>query len=57
MCLWNKMLTILTNSKDGQGHKYKYLDTNRKILSQEMLECIWNKGTLPNVNPDPETFK
>ena len=27
------------NSEDGQGHKDKYLDTSRKILSQEMLMC------------------
>lgn len=31
---------IMTNSKDGQGDKDKYLDTNIKFLSQEMLECI-----------------
>ena len=29
----------MANSKDGQGHKEKYLDTSRKILSQEMLLC------------------
>ena len=29
----------MTNSKDGQGHRDKYLDTSRKILSQEMLMC------------------
>ena len=27
-------------SKDGQGHKDKYLDTSRKILSQEMLNLM-----------------
>ena len=27
------------NLEDGQGHKYKYLDTSSKILSQEMLMC------------------
>ena len=27
----------MANSKDGQGHKDKYLDTSRRILSQEML--------------------
>ena len=27
----------MVNSKDGQGHKDKYLDISRKILSQEML--------------------
>ena len=27
----------MANSNDGQGHKDKYLDTSRKILSQEML--------------------
>ena len=36
MCLWN---TNDPNSKDGQGHKDKYHDTSRKILSQEMLMC------------------
>ena len=29
----------MANSKDGQGDKDKYLDTSRKILSQEMLIC------------------
>ena len=29
----------MANSKDGQGHKNKYFDTSRKILSQEMLTC------------------
>ena len=29
----------MANSNDGQGHKDKYLDTSRKILSQEMLMC------------------
>ena len=32
-----QMPPIKANSKDGQGHKDKYLDTSRKILSQEML--------------------
>ena len=27
----------MANSKDGQGHNEKYLDTNKKISSQEML--------------------
>ena len=31
------MPPIMANSKDGQGHKDKYLDTSRKILLQEML--------------------
>ena len=34
-----QMPPIMANSKDGQGHKDKYLDTSRKILSQEMLMC------------------
>ena len=34
------MSTIMANSKDGQGLKDKYVDTSRKILSQEMLMCI-----------------
>ena len=33
----NKML--MANSNAGQGHKDKYLDTSRKILSQEMFMC------------------
>ena len=34
-----QMPPIMANSKDGQGHNDKYLDTSRKILSQEMLMC------------------
>ena len=34
------MSQIMANSKDGQGHKDKYLHTSRKVLSQEML--MWN---------------
>ena len=33
------MPPIMANSKDGQGHKDKYLDTSSKILSQKMLMC------------------
>ena len=33
------MPQIMANSIDGQGYKNKYLDTSRKILSQEMLIC------------------
>ena len=33
------MPLIMANSKDGLGLKDKYLDTSRKILSQEMLMC------------------
>ena len=33
------MPPIRANSKDGQGHKDKYLETSRKTLSQEMLMC------------------
>ena len=33
------MPSIMANSKDGQGHKDRYLDTSSKILSQEMLMC------------------
>ena len=29
----------MANSKDGKGDQAKYLDTSRKILSQEMLIC------------------
>ena len=34
-----QMPSIMTNSKDGQVHKDKYLDTSTKILSQEMIIC------------------
>ena len=34
----------MANSKDGQGHMDKYLDTSRKILSQELL--IYNMKAL-----------
>ena len=34
-----QMPPIMANSKDGQGHKDKYIDTSRKILLQEMLMC------------------
>ena len=33
------MPPIMANSKDGQGHKDKYLDTSKKILSQQILIC------------------
>ena len=33
------MPPTMANSKDGQGYKDKYVDTSRKILSQEMLMC------------------
>ena len=36
------MPPIMVNSKDGLGHKDKYLDTSRKILSLEMLMCNMN---------------
>ena len=32
-----QMPPITANSKDGQDHKDKYMDTFTKILSQEML--------------------
>ena len=32
-----QMPLLMANSKDGQGHKDTYLDTNGKILCQEML--------------------
>ena len=38
MCLWNTNAPD-NGRTDGQGHKDKYLDTSRKILSQEMLMC------------------
>ena len=34
-----QMPPIMANTKDGVDHKGKYLDTSRKILSQEMLMC------------------
>ena len=39
-----QMPPIMANSNDGQGHKDKYIDTTRNILSQEMLMC--NKKAL-----------
>ena len=33
------MPPIMANSDEGQDHKDKYFDTNRKILSQEMTMC------------------
>ena len=33
------MPPIMANSKDGQGHKDKFVDTSKKILLQEMLMC------------------
>ena len=33
------MHPIMANSKYVEGHKDKYLDTSRKILSREMLMC------------------
>ena len=33
------MSPILAKCKDDQGHKDKYLDTNRNILLEEMLMC------------------
>ena len=33
----HKCPPIIANSKEGQGHKDKYLDTSRLILSQEIL--------------------
>ena len=35
----HKMPPIIANSKDGHVQKYKYLETNGQILSQEMLMC------------------
>ena len=29
----------MVNSKDGHGHKDKYIDTASQILSQEILMC------------------
>ena len=34
---YNPLPPYDSHSKDGQGHKKKYLDTSTKILSQEML--------------------
>ena len=33
------MPLIMTNSKDGQGHKGRYLDISRKILAPEIFMC------------------
>ena len=38
------MPTIMSNSKEGQGHKDKCLDTStKKILSREMLHVQYAK--------------
>ena len=42
------MPPILNNFKDAQGHKDKYLDTSRIILSEEMLMC--NMKALDSTN-------
>ena len=34
-----QMPLITANSKDGQNNKDEYLNTSRKILSQEMSMC------------------
>ena len=39
VCCETQMPLITAKSKDIQGHKDKYLDTSRRILSQEMLMC------------------
>ena len=33
------MPPIISKSKDGQDHNYKYFETSRKILSQEITIC------------------
>ena len=38
-----QMPPIMTNSKYGEGHKDRYLDTSKHIFSQEMLICYQNK--------------
>ena len=43
------MPPIMANPKESQGHKDKYLDTSRKILSQEMLICNM-KGLIGQIN-------
>ena len=35
----HKCPQIMANSKDDQDQKGKYLETSRKILSQEMIMC------------------
>ena len=40
MFVKHKCLPIMTNSKYGQGHMDKYLETSLNILSKEML--MWN---------------
>ena len=41
----------MANSKDGQGHKDKYLDTSRKNLLQRMRMChVKSLRVMANVN-------
>ena len=39
-----QMSPIVSDSKGGQGHKDEYLDSSRKILSQEMGMCIYESS-------------
>ena len=39
MPLWNIIPHIMANSKYAQGHKDRYLDTDTRILSQEIFMC------------------
>ena len=39
------MPPIMANSKDGQVHKDKYLDTSIKIMSKEMFICNMSSKT------------
>ena len=42
------MPPIMANSKDGQGHKVKYLDTctSRKILSQKNAHVQYESSSI-----------
>ena len=44
-----QMPPIMANSKYGQCHKDKYLDTSTKVLSQEMLMFNTKALTLNSV--------
>ena len=57
----------MANSKYGQGHKDKYIDTSRKILSREMLMCnmkalmfliykLWPKSILKKIGQMSRTI-
>ena len=52
-----QMPPIMANSKYGQGQKDKYLDTNPKIFSQEMLMCNTKALIVSSAEPKASLIK